>query len=131
AEARVAARFRARRCAAASAVLLGLVPQDERPRLGDQVRLVGGERTAQVAKIVKLPQFRKGSVLGFIDLEGEYRPVAVHAEENAFLLPQVLPYVLAPGEHRAQRLTRRQALVAPYRYEQRPLAVDRLVQPLG
>src|SRR5690606_16585307 len=68
--------------------------------------------------------------LACVYLEGEYRPIAVHTEEDAFLLLQVLAHVLAARQNGMQGFTGCEALVAPHRHEQRLVTVDSLVQPL-
>src|SRR5690606_38618115 len=129
-EACVPAGFRPGGRATATTELLRLVPQDQRPGLRHQVCLVGRQGTAEVAKVVKLPEFGEGSSLACVYLEGEYRPIAVHTEEDAFLLLQVLAHVLAARQNGMQGFTGCEALVAPHRHEQRLVTVDSLVQPL-
>src|SRR5690606_13489302 len=129
AHAGVAARLRARQGTATAAVLLRLVPDDQRPCLGDEVRLVDRQGVAEVAQVVELADVLEGRVARAVDLDREGRSPAIHAEENRLRLAQPWLDVLAGQEHGPERLAGGEALVAPNGDEHRVCRRERRLQP--
>jgi hypothetical protein len=70
-------------------ILLHAVPENQRTRVCDQIRLVNRQHMTQVTQVMKLADFLERRLSRTVYSKRESRPVTELAEENDLLFPQV------------------------------------------
>ena len=81
----VTTRLDERQRATNTAMPLQSVPEHEGPGVGNEIRLVNRQHTAEVAKVMKLTHIGKRCVEVSIDADGERRLSLVHTKEYRLL----------------------------------------------
>ena len=69
-----------------TAIFLHAVPENQRTRVGDQIRLVGRQHITQVTQVMKFADILERCLGRTVYGEREGRPVTELAEENDLLL---------------------------------------------